>query len=86
MATLQHRHRRDMGSLESIYEATAGLETATSGLLTLPDRMQRVQTRIRRVAPPTAARTLCRLGFQRRFVILWAWLTLFPKRGPLPHT
>ena len=27
-----------------------------------------------------------RFGFHRRLVLLFAWLTLFPKRGPLSHT
>ena len=39
---------------------------------TFPDRMQDVQTRKRRLAPFTIARTVCRLRFQRRLVTLWA--------------
>ncbi len=49
--------------------------------LTLPLRMHRVQTRILRTLPPISARTSCRLWFQRRLVLLLAWLTLFPTEG-----
>jgi hypothetical protein len=45
---------------------------------TLPSRMHDVQTRIRRPAPFTRARTDCRFTFQRRFVTLWAWLIRLP--------
>src|SRR2546423_4779135 len=45
----------------------------------------RVQTRSRRVVPFTTARTRCRFGYQRRFVLLFAWLTLCPVMGPLPQ-
>lgn len=54
-------------------------------MTTLPDRMHRVHTLTRRGAPSTIARTRCRLGYQRRFVLLLAWLTLCPKTGPLPQ-
>src|SRR6202166_3895995 len=47
--------------------------------------MQEVQARTRLLAPLTNARTVCRFTFQRRFVTLWAWLTLCPNCGPLPH-
>src|SRR6266571_3285074 len=49
------------------------------------DLGQRVHTRSRRVVPFTTARTRCRLGYQRRFVLLFAWLTLCPVMGPLPQ-
>src|SRR6266480_6031152 len=46
--------------------------------------MHCVHTRIRRVTPPTWARTRWRFGYQRRLVLLFAWLTLCPVMGPLP--
>ncbi len=52
---------------------------------TLPDLMHRVQARIRLGLPSISALTGCRLGYQRRFVLLFAWLTLCPKDGPLPQ-
>ena len=36
------------------------------------DLMQRVQTRMRLVAPSTTARTLCKFGLKRRSDTLWA--------------
>lgn len=39
------------------------------------ERMQRVQTLIRRAAPLTRTRILWRFGSQRRAVMLLAWLT-----------
>lgn len=63
-----------------------GYAFCTTGFTTAPDRMQRVQTRICLELPPTVAtRTFCRLGSQRRLVLLWAWLTLFPVTGFLPQ-
>ena len=35
--------------------------------------------------PAVAARTSCKLGFQRRLVLLLAWLTLLPTEGRLPQ-
>jgi hypothetical protein len=52
---------------------------------TLPARMQLAQTRIRRATPPTRARTVWRLGSNRRRVLLLAWLTRFPDCGALPQ-
>ena len=46
----------------------------------------RVQTRTRRGAPSTMTRTVCRLGYHRRFVLFLAWLTLLPVTGPLVQT
>jgi len=54
--------------------------------LTAPERMQRVQTVIRRTVEPTMARTRWRFGIQRRLETLWAWLTRLPKTGVLPQT
>jgi hypothetical protein len=45
-----------------------------------------VQTRIRLGDPSTSTRTVCRLGYHRRLVLLLAWLTLLPVTGPLAHT
>ena len=45
-----------------------------------------MQTKIRRTVPCRFARTRCKLGFQRRLVLLFAWLTLLPTEGPLPQT
>jgi len=47
--------------------------------------MQLVQTDIFLTLPFESARTLWRLGLNRRFVRLWAWLMLCPTIGFLPH-
>ena len=48
--------------------------------------MQLVQTLTRLALPLSVATlTVCRLGNQRRRVLLLAWLTLFPVEGFLPH-
>jgi hypothetical protein len=39
-----------------------------------------------RTLPATRARTRCRLGRQRRFVRLFAWLTRLPTEGFFPQT
>src|SRR6266480_4919808 len=54
-------------------------------LATRFDLMHCVQTRIRFTTPFTTTRTRCRLGYQRRGVLLFAWLTLCPVMGPLPQ-
>ena len=57
-----------------------------AGLTTAPERMQRVHTRAWILLPPLVAiLTRCKFGSQRRLVLLWAWLTLLPVTGPLPH-
>jgi hypothetical protein len=38
-----------------------------------------------RTAPSCTVRTRCRLGYHLLFVLLLAWLTLWPVRGRLPH-
>ncbi len=59
---------------------------AQPALRILPAEMQLVQTRIRlRVPFSVTTWTGWRFGSQRRFVRLFAWLTLFPLRGPLPQ-
>jgi hypothetical protein len=47
--------------------------------------MHLVHTFILLVWPFTLALTVCRFGYQRRFVLLFAWLTLLPTIGFLPH-
>jgi hypothetical protein len=61
-------------------------QAAQAGLTTAPERMQRVHTRKRAVCPPSVTvLTFCRFGYQRRLVLLWAWLTLLPVTGPFPQ-
>jgi hypothetical protein len=47
--------------------------------------MQRVQTLMVLTVPLRTAFIFWRFGCQVRLVLLLAWLTLFPKLGPLPH-
>ena len=57
-----------------------------AGLVTAPERIQRVQTLTYMLFPPfVAILTRCRLGSQRRLFLLWAWLTWLPVTGPLPQ-
>ena len=56
-----------------------------AALTTLLLRIHRVQTRVRLGAPSTMTRTVWRLGIQRRFRLLLAWLTWLPVAGPLPQ-
>ena len=73
-------------SAERISRTLAWQTPDQAGLTTAPERMQRVQALTRTVLPLLATmRTHCRLGSQRRRVLLWAWLTLFPVDGPLPQ-
>jgi hypothetical protein len=58
---------------------------ALDGLVIFPERMHRVHTFTYCARPSTKARTRCRLGSQRRFVTLCAWLILLPVIGPLPQ-
>ena len=55
-------------------------------LTTLPLRRHPVHTRMRLLPCAVLACTGRRLMFQRRLVMLCAWLTLFPERGFLPQT
>jgi hypothetical protein len=57
----------------------------TGRLTTLPDRMHEVHALIRLGVPSTIARTRCTLGFQRRLVRRWEWLTFMPNDGFFPH-
>jgi len=52
---------------------------------TLPDRMQRVQTRMRRTLPPRSTRTRCRFGRWILRVFTFEWLTLWPFCRLLPQ-
>ena len=69
------RRRRGAGGRAGRYAA----------LTTFFERMHRVQTRIFLAAPPTTARTVCRLGSKRRGRTLCAWDTRRPTTGPLPQ-
>jgi hypothetical protein len=62
-----------------------GFDCRTTLLWTLPLRMHRVHTTMRRTLPPIWARTSCKFGSHRRLVLLLAWLTLFPTDGCFPH-
>jgi hypothetical protein len=53
-------------------DLTAGRRSDQAAFWTLPDRMQRVQARMRRIVPFKLALTNCRFGFQRRRVRLFA--------------
>jgi hypothetical protein len=57
-----------------------------AGLVTLPARMQEVQTLRRRGLPLTIARTRWMLGYQRLLVRRCEWLTLMPTDECLPQT
>ena len=57
-----------------------------AALVTLPALMQEAHTDSRRGVPPTSARILWMLGFQRRLFRRWEWLTLMPKDGCFPQT
>ena len=50
-----------------------------------PDRMQRVQTRIRLLVPWMVTRIFLRFGEKVLLVLLFAWLTLCPAVGPFPQ-
>jgi hypothetical protein len=51
----------------------------------LPERRQRVHTRMRRVAPLMSALTDCRFGSKRLGPTLWAWEMVRPTTGPFPQ-
>jgi hypothetical protein len=61
------------------------LGTPLTFLLTLPALMQEVQTLNFLGRPFTKALTGCKLGYQRREVLLLACETFLPKLGLLPH-
>jgi hypothetical protein len=47
--------------------------------------MQLLHTRTRFTEPFSTILTRCKFGSQRRLVLLFAWLTLLPTAGRLPH-
>lgn len=58
----------------------------TTGLVTRPERKQRVQTLMERTQPSANWwRTVCRLGLKRRLVLMFEWLTRLPTCGFLPQ-
>ncbi|OGP52642.1 MAG: hypothetical protein A2Y65_08335 [Deltaproteobacteria bacterium RBG_13_52_11] len=58
----------------------------TLGALTIrPALMHFVHTLSLATLPSRRTRTLWRFGSQTLLVLLLAWLTLLPLRGPLPH-
>ena len=68
------------------YKQDQAVAELLTGLATAPERMQRVQTLMCLLLLSLVATLIfCKLGNQRRLVLLWAWLTLFPVAGPLPH-
>ena len=61
--------------------------TTFGALVTLFADTHDVHTFTRRRSPSTSMIfAVCRLGSQRRRLLLLAWLTLFPLPGCLPHT
>ena len=58
----------------------------TTGLTTLPVRMQRVQAETFRETPSTTERTVFKFRFHFRFVLLFAWLTRWPLIGVFAAT
>ena len=59
--------------------------SAAYAFTTLPLRRHPVQTRMRLLPCAVLACTGRKLMFQRRLVMLCAWLTLLPETGFLPH-
>ncbi len=57
-----------------------------TALVTLPDRIQRVQTFILRTPPSNCTRTFCKLGSHLRLVWTRDPLILLPVIGFLPQT
>src|SRR5450759_2257898 len=62
------------------------MRAAYAALTTLPERRQRVQTRMRLTPPLTIARTRCRFGSNRRGVTLCAWRMFRTMTAPLGRT
>jgi hypothetical protein len=63
----------------------ARYKVLTIYLYASPDLRHLVQTLIFFVWPFILTLTVWRFGYQRLLVLLWAWLTLCPATGPLPH-
>jgi hypothetical protein len=83
-----HAEYREVEELAGNYQECAEryCQIRQAAFLTLPLRMQDVQTRMRLVAPLMTARTVCKFKFQRRLETLWAWLMRCPNMGPRPQT
>jgi hypothetical protein len=67
-------------------DETMRRERLDQRLITLPERMHRVQTVMTAFFFPTMACTFWRFGFQVRLLLLLAWLTLLPVVVCFPHT
>jgi uncharacterized protein (UPF0218 family) len=74
------RHFETAGILGRIVSKVDGkTRDDQTGFTTTPERMHRVQARTRLTLPSwRTCRTCCRLGYQIRLVLLFAWLTLLP--------
>src|SRR4051812_25984632 len=88
-----HAFRRKTNGRASRGGAAASLDLVRNrrrlqpALRTLPADRQLVQTRTRLCVPLSVTiRAGCRFGRQTRLLLLFAWLTLFPLRGPFPQT
>ena len=66
-----------------MHYALCGLNYAA--LVIRPERRHREQIFIRIVLPSLKVFTLRRLGYHTFRVLLFAWLTLWPKTGPFPQ-
>ena len=65
---------------------TPGNQSPQGAFVTMLDRMHLVHTLVFFTWPEgLMILTLWRLGNEIFFVRLWAWLTLYPLSGPLPH-
>ncbi len=61
-------------------------QTSYKDLVTKPERIQRVQTLTVMMLPFfLTALIFWRFGYHTVRVLLFAWLTLFPKLGPFPQ-
>jgi hypothetical protein len=72
-------------SSRATYEVWTTSRARRAGFVTLPARMQEVQTETRFGVPFTSARTRWMFGFQRRFVRRCECDTRIPNPGDLPQ-
>lgn len=71
------------GTGRSVYDSGTDSQ---AGFTTRPVRMHRVHALTRRTVPLLSmCRTVWRLGYHRRLVLLFAWLTLLPTCGSFPQ-
>jgi len=82
---LERRKAKKRSKPKSNGRASGFSPEIQTAFTTSPERRHRVQTRILRVVPFWMAWTRCRFGYQRRLVLLLAWLTLCPTWGPFPQ-